>query len=228
MTPPRFPPRLRLYYSPKACSLASHLALAESGLDYEAIPVNIRANEHRRPEYLALNPSGTVPALGIDDAILTESQAVLTYIADLAPERRLLPRPGTLARARALEWMNLISSSLHAAFRSIFRAGRLVGDDADAQVAVRRVAHDRLEALLLDIDRRLAGGQHALEEHYTVVDAYLFVFYLWSHDERLERPMPALPAYRSLALQVLGRPTTQKVLERERAIRAYDLPPGFL
>jgi len=228
MTPPRFPPRLRLYYSPKACSLASHLALAESGLDYEAISVNIRTNEHRRPEYLALNPSGTVPALGIDDAILTESQAVLTYIADLVPERQLLPRPGTLVRARAHQWMNLISSSLHASFRSIFRASSLAGDDAAAQAAVRGVAHDRLEALLLSIDQRLADRDHALDDRYTVVDAYLFVFYLWSHDERIERPMPALPAYRNLAEQVMDRPATREVLERERAVRAYELPAGFL
>ncbi|MGE4336644.1 MAG: glutathione S-transferase N-terminal domain-containing protein [Pigmentiphaga sp.] len=228
MTPLRFPPRLRLYYSPKACSLASHLVLAESGLDYEAISVNIRANEHRQPEYLALNPSGTVPALGVDDAILTESQAILTYIADLVPERQLLPRPGTLARARAHQWMNLISSGLHASFRSIFRAGSLAGDDANAQAAVRRVAHDRLEALLLGIDQKLAAHSHALDDHYTVVDAYLFVFYLWSHDERIEHPMPALPAYRNLAMQVRNRPTTREVLERERAIRAYDLPAGFL
>ena len=100
-----FPPQLTLYYSPKACSLASHIALEESGLPYTAAAVNIRAQDHRRPEYLKLNPSGTVPALGIDDQVLTESQAILTYIADLVPERNLLP-PGYYDRQSLCDQLN--------------------------------------------------------------------------------------------------------------------------
>jgi glutathione S-transferase len=95
-----YPPNLTLYYSPKACSLASHIALEESGLPYEAVSIDIRAGQNVQPDYLKINPSGSVPALAAGDTVITESQAILTYIADLVPERELMPRPGT-----RLRWM---------------------------------------------------------------------------------------------------------------------------
>ena len=105
-------------WSSGACSLASHLAIEASGLPYTSREVDTRGDS-RSPEYLALNPEGGVPALVIDGAVLTESQAILTYIGDLVPERALIPATGTMARARAHEWMNFLSSGLHVAFRQL-------------------------------------------------------------------------------------------------------------
>jgi glutathione S-transferase len=224
MLTPTFPPSLSLYYSPKACSLASHIALEESGLPYKAVDVNIRTQANRSADYLALNPSGTVPALAIDDAVLTESQAILTYIADLVPERELLPRPGTLARARAHQWMNLISSSLHVSFRSIFRPQAYAGPSESGQSAVRDQGHANLADVIDTVEKRLGASPYALGEKFSVVDAYLFVFYLWSFDERLARPAPARPRYKALAQLVWQRPCVRTVVERERLVRAYDLP----
>lgn len=221
---PPFPPRLALYYSPKACSLASHIALEESGLPYRAIDVNIRANENKRPEYLALNPSGTVPALGIDDVILTESQAILTYVADLVPDRKLLPRVGSLARAKAHQWMNLVSSSLHVAYRAIFRPQAYAGTSPAGIDAVREQGHANLASTLALIEKRLGGAPYAMGDSFTVVDAYLFVFYLWSFDERLSRPLPPRPHYEALAGRVWQRTAVRTVVARERLVRAYELP----
>lgn len=224
-----FPPKLDLYYSPKACSLASHIALEESGLAYEAVSVNIRNQENRREEYLRLNPGGTVPTLGIDGRPLTESQAILTYIADLVPERQLLPRPGTLARARAHEWMNLISSSLHVSYRSVFRPQTYGGEDPAAMEHVQRQGRKNLAKYLALIESRLdPASAYALGETFTVVDAYLFVFYLWSYDERLQCDLPERPRYRALAERVAARPAVRKVVARERCVRAYDLPDHIL
>lgn len=220
-----FPPKLSLYYSPKACSLASHIALEESGLPYEAVSVNIRKQENRLGEYLRLNPSGTVPTLVIDGQALTESQAVLTYIADLVPERQLLPRPGTLARARAHEWMNLVSSSLHVSFRSIFRPQTYGGEETVAIERVREQGEKNLTKYLSLVESRLdPASPYALGDVFTVVDAYLFVFYLWSYDERIHCKLPERPRYRALAERVAARPTVRKVVAREREVRAYDLP----
>lgn len=219
-----FPPRLSLYYSPKACSLASHIALEESGLPYEAIAVNIRAQANRSAAYLALNPSGTVPALGINDAILTESQAILTYVADLVPERELLPRPGSLARARAHQWMNLISSSMHVSFRAIFRPQAYAGASEAGMDAVREQAHANLAEVIATVEHRLGTSPYAMGERFSVVDAYLFVFYLWSFDERLSRPAPPRPRYQALAERVWQREAVQTVVTREREVRAYELP----
>lgn len=224
--PVRYPPALTLFYSPKACSLASHIALEESGLDYTASAVNIRTGANRTPEYLSINPSGTLPTLKAGNVVVTESQAILSYVADLAPECRLLPCPGTRDRAKAHEWMNWISSTLHVTYRSIFRPQVYAGDDPVAIKAVRRHAHHKLAQALEYIERRLGDRPYALGE-FSVVDAYLFVFYLWSFDERLEAELPERPGYAALAARLWARPTVRQVVDRERSVRAFELPPEF-
>lgn len=218
------PPPLTLYYSPKACSLASHIALEESGLKYEVISVNIRQQENRQADYLKLNPSGTVPALEIGGQILTESQAILTYIADLAPEQGLLPHPGTIARARAHEWMNLLSSSLHVSYRSIFRPQTYGGETDSGMTAVRAQGHANLAKYIEVIESRIGDTPYVLGDTFTVVDAYLFVFYLWSFDERICGALPERLRYRALAERIAARPAVRKAVNVERAVRAYDLP----
>ncbi|MET4577505.1 glutathione S-transferase [Ottowia thiooxydans] len=222
-----FPPKLTLYFSPKACSLASHIALEESRLLYEAVSVDIRAQENMSPAYLKINPSGAVPALGIGDAVLTESHAILTYIADLAPESGLLPRPGTLARVRAHEWMNWISGTMHVTYRSIFRSQTYAGDEPHAIAAVREHAKKKLAKVLREVEDRLGTSDYAVGGQFSVVDAYLFVFYTWSFDERIQTKLPDRPRYAALAERVFARPAVRRVLARERAVRAYELPPSF-
>jgi glutathione S-transferase len=220
-----FPPRLTLYYSPKACSLASHIALEESGLPYEAVSVDIRAGENVEPKYLRINPSGVVPALGAGDTVITESQAILTYIADLVPERELIPRPGTRARAKAHEWMNWISSTVHVTYRSIFRPQTYAGDDPQAIAAVREHAKKKLGKLLIEVETRLGDSSFALGSEFSVVDTYLFVFYLWSFDERIQADLPPRLRYGNLAARVWSRPAVRAVVTREHSVRAYALPP---
>jgi len=222
-----YPPPLTLYYSPKACSLASHIALEESGLPYDAVSVDIRAGENAKESYLSINPSGAVPALGAGDAVITESQAILTYIADLVPETTLIPRPGTRARARAHEWMNWISSSVHVTYRSIFKPQTYAGDDTHASAAVREYAKKKLCNILLEVEARLGSSPYALGAEYSVVDTYLFVFYLWSFDERIQAELPARPRYGAHAARVWSRPAVRTVVARERAVRAYPLPPDI-
>jgi glutathione S-transferase len=218
---------LRLYYSPKACSLASHIALEESGLPFDAVCVDIRAGDNSRPEYLSINPSGIVPALAVGDTVVTESQAILSFIADVSG-RDLLPRPGTLARAKAHEWMNWISSTLHVTYRSIFRPQVYAGEEPAAAAAVRAHAIEKLKKNLAEVDKRLGDGPYALGASFSVVDAYLFVFYLWSFDERIEAALPARPPrYSALALRLWARPKVREAVARERANRAYALPESL-
>ena len=222
-----YPPKLTLYYSPKACSLASHIALEESGLPYEAVSINIRAGENTEARYLKINPSGAVPALGAGDMVILESQAILTYIADLVPETTLIPRPGTRARAKAHEWMNWISSSVHVTYRSIFRPQVYAGEDPQAIAAVREHAQKKLVKTLTEIEGRLGNSSFALGADFTVVDAYLFVFYLWSYDERIEIELPTRTRYGNLAARIWSRPAVRTVVAREHAVRAYALAPEF-
>jgi glutathione S-transferase len=217
---------LRLYYSPKACSLASHIALEESGLPFDAVCVDIRGGANSNPEYLSINPGGSVPALAVGGTVVTESQAILSFIADVSG-RDLLPRPGTLARAKAHEWMNWISSTLHVTYRSIFRPQVYSGEDAAAAAAVRVHAMEKLKSNLAEVERRLGDGPYALGTSFSVVDPYLFVFFLWSFDERIETVLPARPRYAALASRLWSRPKVRAAVARERANRAYALPESL-
>ena len=126
---------LTLFYFPRACSLAAHIALEESGLDYDRRIIDLRTQKNLDPEYLAFNSSGAVPALRIGHQTLTETQAILTYVGDLVPNGELLPAPDDFLRYRAHEWMNFMSSSVHTYIRSIFRSSVYAGNVSDSHRA---------------------------------------------------------------------------------------------
>jgi glutathione S-transferase len=191
-------PPLILFYSPRACSLACHIALEETGLPFEASPVRIRADEHRSEAYLRVNPKGKIPALRVGEEVLTETHAILTYIAGLAPQACLLPPEGALARARAHEWLNYLSSTVHIAFRPLFRPASLI-DDPSLAPRLRAFGAPVLRDILAGVDRRLEGRRWALGEAYSVCDPYLLVFYIWSQREDVVGDMADMPRYRALA-----------------------------
>jgi len=206
---------LTLYTSPRACSLACHIALEESGLPFRAEMVRIRQGEHRKTEYLALNPWGKIPALRIDNEVLTETQAILSYIADTAaPEVDLIPQGDPLQRARAHEWMNFLSSFVHLAFRPLFRPGFLVADEA-LYPQVQAVGIPRLRETLLEVERRLEGRTWALGDRYSVVDPYLLVFHIWSQRDDILPHVADMPGWMAHRERMSARAATQVVLARE-------------
>lgn len=208
-------PELTLFTSPRACSLACHIALEESGLPFTPRIVRIRKGEHRRDEYLSLNPWGKIPALKIDEEVLTETHAILTYIGDTAPpDRRLIPRNDPLRRARAHEWMNFLSSFVHLAFRPLFRPGFLVADES-LYAKVREVGIPRLRETLLEVERRLEGRTWALGDDYSVCDPYLYVFHIWSQRDDVIGHVAEMPNWMAHRERMDRREATQTVLRRE-------------
>src|SRR5229473_1734773 len=127
---------LTLYYSPGACSMASHIGAEESGAPYEPKQILIAKGEQKAPDYLKINPRGKVPALKLDDgAVVTENTAILSYLAKRFPEKNLLPKePG--AEARCLSMMAWLSNTVHPAFTHIFRPGNF-SEDAAAQDSIK-------------------------------------------------------------------------------------------
>jgi glutathione S-transferase len=206
-------PELTLFYSPRACSLACHIALQESGLPFTASPVRIRLGEHDTEEYRRVNPWGKVPALRIDDAVLTETPAILGYVADAAPAANLLPR-GALARARAQEWMSFLSGTVHIAFRPLFRPNRLVGDES-LYPALLDIGLPTLRKTLLEVDRRLEGRTWALGDDYSVCDPYLLVFHIWSQREDVIGHVADMPNWMAHRRRIEARSATQVALARE-------------
>lgn len=208
-------PDLTLYASPRACSLACHIALEESGLPYQAKIVRIREGEHRTSEYLQINPWGKIPALHVDGEVLTEAHAILSYIGDSAPaEKNLLPRDNPLSRARAHEWMNFLSSTVHLAFRPLFKPQFLIGDEK-LYPQLHEVGIPNLRKTLKEVDSRLAGKKWALGDHYSVCDPYLLVFYIWSQREDVVGHVADMPNWRALAERIFERPATWTCLGRE-------------
>lgn len=202
---------MQLYYSPGACSLASHIALKETGLPFEAVKVDIRAKKIANGEdYLQVTPKGYVPALRLDDGqVLTEGAAILPYIGDRAPASGLAPAAGTLERYRVHEWLGYISSELHKNFGPFFAPG--VGDDAKAAAKV-------------NLGRRFTFVQQALEnreflvgERFTVADAYLFTVLGWTRVVGID--LGEWPVLKAWHAKIAQRPAVQAAMRAEGLIK---------
>ncbi len=205
---------LTLYYSPGACSMASHIALEETGAPYEAKLVSIAKGEHRTPEYLAVNPRAKVPALRIDDRVLTENAAILFYVAHAFFDARLLPLD-PLDGARCLSTLAWFSNTVHPSFARTLRPERFAADPA-AEPAVKASGREAFWANCQEIDGLLKGKDWVAGVQYTVCDPYALVFYGWGL--RAEFAMRDLRAYTDFKDRMLARPAVRKVLEREDSI----------
>ncbi len=202
----------KLYFSPGAVSMATHIALEEIGIPYTLEPVLIREGQQLTEQYRRIHPLGRLPALEIEPGvILTETPALLTYLAELAPELGLLPRGG-LEGARANEWMSLLASAVHVTFISFFRPDRYTADDA-ARAALKIDGKQRFFEMLRHVESRLPEQGFVLGERYSLCDAYLAVFFLWAR--RIELELEELPRYSRLAGSVLQRPAVRRALEQE-------------
>jgi glutathione S-transferase len=206
-------PKLTLFTSPRACSGACHIALEESGLEYDIELVKIREGQHLTEEYLRINPWGKIPALRIDDEVLTEAQAILSYIGDTSANN-LLPRNDALARARAHEWMNFLTATVHIAFRPLFKPQYLLGDES-LYPKLREVGIPNLKNTLLEVDRRLENRDWALGDSYSVVDPYLLVFWIWSQRDDVVPHVADMPNWRAHAERIFNRPATWRCLNIE-------------
>jgi len=201
-----------LYFSPGAVSMATHFALEESGLPYRLEPVLIKEGQQQSEHYLKVNPLGRLPAIEVEPGvILTETPALLGYLADQVPALELLPQK-PLPRARANEWMSLLSSGVHVTFITFFRPARYTADEA-AMAALKVDGRERFFTMLKHVEARLPDHGYALGETFSLVDSYATVFYLLAR--RIELPVQQLPRYSRVAGSVLARPATIRALEQE-------------
>jgi len=208
---------VRLFYSPGACSLVSHVALEEAGADFELVRVAIAEGAHRRPDYLAVNPRGLIPALEIDGRIYGETIAILTLIAQFHPSSGVLPLDDPLALGRAYERLAYFATSVHVVgFRAVFRATRRdLGPPPDPAT----IAADRhlLQNYLVEIDALLADGEWLLGNRYSAADAYPLTFRRWARRQGFD--LAPFRHWRAHTDRILGRPAVL------RAIAAEGLDP---
>jgi glutathione S-transferase len=201
----------RLFYSPGACSLAPHVALEEAGPQFEAVRTTIAEGAHRRPEYLAINPRGLIPALETDGRVVTENIAVLAYIGHRWPESGQLPLDDLPALARVFELLSYFATTIHyGGFGPIFRARAAGIERSEAVVAADR---EHLRGLFGEIDALLAPGPWLLGERYSLADPYPLTFLRWAR--RLELDVTPHRHWTGHARRMVERPAVARVLARE-------------
>ncbi len=206
---------LTLYFSPGgACSTASHIGLEESGLPYEERPTLIARGEHKTEAYLKINPRGKVPALVVDGRVLVENVAILSYVAKLAPEKRLLPSD-PFEEASCIATMTWLSSTVHPAYAHLKRPDRFVEDSA-AQALVKERGSFMFWETLGQIDGMLQNNHWIMGSQYTVVDGYALVVYGWG--VRAGFDMAQLSTFTAWKSRMLERPAVRRVLESEQNI----------
>ena len=203
---------MQLYYSPGACSLASHITLREAGLPVELKKTDTKTKKlEDGSDYFAVNSKGAVPALRLDDGqVLTEGPAILQYLADQKPESKLVPRAGTLERYRVLEWLNFITSEVHKGFSPLFNPA--------ADPKVKEYTTQNLEKRFDWINKQLAGKQYLTGDQFTIADAYLFVVANWSNFVGID--LGRWPALKAFVERVAARPKVQEALSKEGLLKA--------
>ncbi len=202
---------MQLYYSPGACSLASHITLREAGLPVELKKTDTKTKKlEDGSDYFAVNSKGAVPALRLDDGqILTEGPAILQYLADQKPESKLVPKAGTLERYRVLEWLNFITSEVHKGFSPLFNPA--------ADPKVKEYTTQNLEKRFDWINKQLAGKQYLTGDQFTIADAYLFVVTNWSNFVGID--LGRWPALKAFVERVAARPKVQEALAAEGLLK---------
>ena len=198
---------MKLYYSPGACSLSPHIALEEAGLPYEAVLAPTKTKTlPDGSDYRKINPLGYVPYLVLDDGTgLPEGPAIVQYIADQAPAKKLAPPNGSLARYRLQSWLNFIGTELHKGFGPLFNPA--------SPDEVKVAAKERLATRLKWVDEQLGGKTWLMGDDFSVADGYLFTVTNWAKPMQIDlSPYPNLVAWRA---RVAARPAVQAAMKAE-------------
>lgn len=209
---------LKFYMTPGSCSTGIHILLEELELPFEVTIVNMPAGDHRRPDYLALNPKGTIPTLLLDEGrALTEFQAIAYWLARSYPRKRLLPED-PLQAALALELMDYVVGTVHGqGYTRIFTTDRylpagLTGASlTDWQPAIQARGREIIGEAFAVIEARLPETGYALGADFSIADAALFYVEFWADKTGLALP-PRCAAHYQL---VRARPVVQRVLREE-------------
>lgn len=174
---------IQLYYHPSNASFTPHVLLHEMGAPFELLLVDRDNGAHKRPEYLKLNPNGTIPVLVDGPLVVYETAAIAMHLADTHPAAGLAPPLQTAQRAAYYQWMAWLTNTLQARLMNYFYPDRVVEDDMAAAQVKRRAEADVLN-LLLQVDDQLAahGGPWLLGADYRAVDVFAFMLCRWTRN----------------------------------------------
>jgi glutathione S-transferase len=203
---------LKLYYAPDTCALASHIALEDAGAPYQTVRVDFAKTEQRGSEYLAINPKGRVPSLVTDRGVLTETPAILAYIAQSFPRAGLAPIDDPFAFARVQAFNSYLCSTAHVAHSHRMRGSRWA-DEPEAIAAMQRKVPQSVGECYGLIERDMLEGPWVMGASYTICDPYLFTLTQWLDGDGVDRNK--LPKIQEHTRRMLERPSVRKAIAAE-------------
>lgn len=198
---------MKLYYAPNTCSLSPHIVLRELELEFELVKVDNRSKRTSDGrDFLTINPKGYVAALELEDGkMLTEGPAIVQFLADLKPERTLAPPAGSWERVRLQEWLNFITSEIHAGSALLF--------NSQLPEEVKSFLREKLFRRFDLLENTLSEKNFLTGAFFTVADAYLYTVLGWCRYFAIElKNWPALTAY---IARIDERPAVQAALIAE-------------
>ena len=205
---------IKLFYASDTCSLASHIALEDAGADYSTARISFANDEQRKPEYLAINPKGRAPALVTDKGVLTETPAILAFIAQSFPQARLAPLDDPFGFAEVQAFNSYLCSTLHVAHAHRMRGNRWA-DDPAAIAAMQRKVPESVASCYQLIEEKMLRGPWVMGETYTICDPYLFTMAQWLEQDGVDPSrFPKVIDHRR---RMSERPAVQKAIAEELA-----------
>jgi glutathione S-transferase len=207
---------LKLFYAAHTCSLATHIVLEEVGADYSTVRIDFGKTEQRSPEYLKVNPKGRVPALVTDRGVLTETPAMLVFVAQSFPAARLAPLDDPFTFAAMQAFNSYLCSTLHIAHAHRMRGHRWVdADDAASIAAMQRQVPQSVSACYDLIELGMLKGPWVMGERYTICDSYLFTLAQWLEQDGVDpKRIPRVVDHRR---RVSERAAVRKAIAEELA-----------
>ena len=204
---------IKLFYAPHTCALASHIALEEAGAAYTTVRVDFASNGQRQPEYLAVNPKGRVPALVTDSGTLTETPAILAFIAQSFPKAGLAPFDDPFAFAQVQAFNSYLCSTVHVAHAHRMRGNRWA-DDPAAITEMKRKVPQSVGAAYDLIEHGMLKGPWVMGDTYSICDPYLFTVSEWLEGDGVDLArLPKVIAHRN---RMSERAAVRKAIAEER------------
>lgn len=200
---------LKLYYAPGTCALATHITLELAAAPYEAVRLDFGAQQQRSPEYLNLNPKGRVPALATDRGVLTETPALLQYVAQSFPQAQLAPLDDAFLMAKVNEFNSFLCATVHVAHAHKRRGSRWADDEAAHESMRRKVKQNMVDCFTL-IEQSMIEGPWVLGERVSICDPYLFTISSWLPGHGIE--IGQFPKVAAQFARLQGEPAVQRVL----------------
>jgi glutathione S-transferase len=205
---------LTFYYSPGSCALASYIALEEAGAPFTLRRIDFSKAEQKSPAYLAINPKARVPAIVTPRGVLTETPAMLAFIAQSFPDARLAPLDDPFAFAQLQAFNVYLCSTVHVAHAHRMRGYRWA-DDADAIAAMRKKVPQSVGECFALIEQKMLKGPWVMGEQYTIADPYLYTLAQWLEADGVD--VATIPRVADHRARMRERPAVRKAIAEEAA-----------